>query len=382
MDIITYALSKKIAARALSGVQSMSINGQTLIINTKDGGVLTMTFPTPKDGVSVTDIDVNANNQIVFTMSDGTEFISGKIPTVKGDPFKYSDFTPEQLTALKGADGVSPIITENVNNTDDIYRLDITTDTGTIITPNLKGGGSGSSEVFDRTDLTAVTVGGLNSGSSVKNKTTKEVLESILFPYQKPIISFSISPNTTVYESGTTVSSIKFTISATKKSDIIQSIKVYDGSTLLTTITSGVASGGTFTYTYSCNITSNTTLKVEVSDDTSTVSATKNITFANKSYYGFVADGTTVNETVIKALQNNILKTSKALNYTGINCTDSKIVYAYPQNQGLLSSILDGNGFDYIDSYDCTNITVNGVNYNVYVMIDPTTLNGFTQKFA
>ena len=385
MDIITYALSKKIAAHALSGVQSMSINGQTLIINTKDGGVLTMTFPTPKDGVSVTDIDVNANNQIVFTMSDGTEFISGKIPTVKGDkgdPFKYSDFTPEQLTALKGADGVSPIITENVNNTDDIYRLDITTDTGTIITPNLKGGGSGSSEVFDRTDLTAVTVGGLNSGSSVKNKTTKEVLESILFPYQKPAVSFSISPNTTVYESGTTVSSIKFTISAAKKSDIIQSIKVYDGSTLLTTITSGVANGGTFTYTYSCNITSNTTLKVEVSDGTSTVSATKNIIFANKSYYGFVADGTTVNETVIKALQNNILKTSKALNYTGINCTDSKIVYAYPHNQGLLSSILDGSGFDYIDSYDCTNTTVDGVNYNVYVMIDPTTLDGFTQKFA
>ena len=385
MDIITYALSKKIAAHASSGVQSMSINGQTLIINTKDGGVLTMTFPTPKDGVSVTDIDVNANNQIVFTMSDGTEFISGKIPTVKGDkgdPFKYSDFTPEQLTALKGADGVSPIITENVNNTDDIYRLDIITDTGTIITPNLKGGGSGSSEVFDRTDLTAVTVGGLNSGSSVKNKTTKEVLESILFPYQKPTVSFSISPNTTVYESGTTVSSIKFTISATKKSDIIQSIKVYDGSTLLTTITSGVANGGTFTYTYSCNITSNTTLKVEVSDGTSTVSATKNITFANKSYYGFVADGTTVNETVIKALQNNILKTSKALNYTGINCTDSKIVYAYPQNQGLLSSILDGSGFDYIDSYDCINTTVDGVNYNVYVMIDPTTLDGFMQKFA
>lgn len=385
MDIITYALSKKIAAHALSGVQSMSINGQTLIINTKDGGVLTMTFPTPKDGVSVTDIDVNANNQIVFTMSDGTEFVSGKIPTVKGDkgdPFKYSDFTPEQLTALKGADGVSPIITENVNNTDDIYRLDITTDTGTIITPNLKGGGSGSSEVFDRTDLTVVTVGGLNSGSSVKNKTTKEVLESILFPYQRPAVSFSISPNTTVYESGTTVSSIKFTINVAKKSDIIQSIKVYDGSTLLTTITNGVANGGTFTYTYSCNITSNTTLKVEVSDGTSTVSATKNITFANKSYYGFVADGTTVNETVIKTLQNNILKTSKALNYTGINCTNSKIVYAYPQNQGLLSSILDGSGFDYINSYDCTNITVDGVNYNVYVMIDPTTLDGFMQKFA
>ena len=285
--------------------------------------------------------------------------------------------------ALKGdpgEDGFSPTITEDAGNTDDIYKLVITDKNGSITTPNLKG--SGSSDKFTRDDLTAVTVGGLNSGSSVKDKTTMEVLESILFPYQKPTVSFAISPSTTIYESGTTVSSITFTINVTKKSNDIQSIKVYDGSTLLTTITSGVANGGTFTYTYSCNITSNTTLKVEVSDGTSTASATKNITFGYKSYYGFVADGTTVNETVIKALQNNVLKTSKALNYTGINCTDSKIVYAYPQNQGLLSSILDGNGFDYIDSYDCTNITVNGVNYNVYVMIDTTTLDGFTQKFA
>lgn len=121
MDIITYALSKKIAAHALSGVQSMFVNGQTLTINTKDSGVLTMTFPTPKDGVSVTDIDVNANNQIVFTMSDGTEIISGKISTVKGDA------------------GFSPIITENADNTDKIYKLDITTADSTFTTPNLKG---------------------------------------------------------------------------------------------------------------------------------------------------------------------------------------------------------------------------------------------------
>ena len=385
MDIITYALCKKIAAHAVSGIQSMSVNGQKLTINTKDGGVLTMTFPKPRDGISVTDIDVNANNQIVFTMSDGSEIISGKIPTVKGDkgdPFKYSDFTPEQLAALKGADGVSPIITENINNTDDIYRLDIKTDTGTIITPNLKGGGSGDSEVFDRTDLTAVTVGGLNSGSSVKDKTTMEVLESILFPYQKPTVSFAISPSKTTYESGTTVSSIIFTINARKKSNDIQSIKIYDGSTLLNTITSGVANGGTFTYSYSSNISSNTTLKVEVSDGVSTVSDKKGITFANKSYYGFVADGTVIDESAIKTLANSVLKTTKALNYTGINCVDSKIVYAYPKSQGLLSSVLDGSGFDYIDSYDCLTMTVNGEDYYVYVMIDPTTLDDFMQKFA
>ena len=371
-----YVLSKSFTKKSLDGQGALKGAPCTIKSTTKVSDGTNITFEwtgtsgtkqtsTIKvmDGLSITDVDVNADNTLTCTLSDGsTVTTTNKIKTIKGD------------------DGFSPTITEDAGNTDDIYKLVIADKNGSITTPNLKGGGS--SDKFTRDDLTAVTVGGLNSGSSVKDKTTMEVLESILFPYQKPTVSFSISPNTTVYESGTTVSSIMFTINVTKKSNDIQSIKVYDGSTLLTTITSGVASGGTFTYTYSCNITSNTTLKVEVSDGTSTASATKNITFGYKSYYGFVADGTTVNETVIKALQNNVLKTSKALNYTGINCTDSKIVYAYPQNQGLLSSILDGNGFDYIDSYDCTNVTVDGVNYNVYVMIDPTTLDGFTQKFA
>ena len=109
MDGITaYALSKKVAASAVSGVQSMSVSGQTLTINTKDSGVLTMTFPKPRDGVSVTDIDVNANNQIVFTMSDGSEFISGKIPTVKGDkgnPGEKGD------PGANGNDGITPNLT-------------------------------------------------------------------------------------------------------------------------------------------------------------------------------------------------------------------------------------------------------------------------------
>lgn len=164
MDGITaYALSKKVATSAVSGVKSMSVDGQTLTINTKDSGVLKMVFPTPSNGRSVTDIDVNDKNQIVFTMSDGTEITSGVIPTVKGadgkpgkdgKAFTYDDFTEEQLEALKvkgdkgdpGKDAVSPTITENENNTDKIYKLDVTTADGTFTTPNLKGkDGSGSS---------------------------------------------------------------------------------------------------------------------------------------------------------------------------------------------------------------------------------------------
>lgn len=120
MDGITaYALSKKVAASAVSGVKSMSVDGQTLKINTNNGETLTMSFPTPsdgKDGVSVADIDVNNKNQIVFTMSDGTTVTSGVIPTVKGDKgdkgdkLTFSDLTDADKESLKGTPGYSPAI--------------------------------------------------------------------------------------------------------------------------------------------------------------------------------------------------------------------------------------------------------------------------------
>ena len=149
MDIITYSLSKKIAASAVSGVKNMSVEGQTLKIVTNTNGTLTMTFPTPKDGVSVSNIDVNANNQIVFTMSDGTEFISGKIPTVKGDkgdPFKYSDFTQEQLDSLKGSDGFSP--SAKIEKVGDTATITITDKDGTT-TATIKDGQGGSGGTAD-----------------------------------------------------------------------------------------------------------------------------------------------------------------------------------------------------------------------------------------
>ena len=57
---------------------------------------------------------------------------------VKGDPFTYDDFTPEQLEALKGESGYSPTISEKTN-TEEEYVLTITNESGSFDTPNLKG---------------------------------------------------------------------------------------------------------------------------------------------------------------------------------------------------------------------------------------------------
>lgn len=160
MDILTYSLSKKIAASALSGVSSMVVEGTTLKITTNDGDVLNMTFPTPADGVSIVNVDINDNGELFCVMSDGSEVVAGTVPTAKGDPGEQGPEGPQGpqgiqglqgirgekgdkgdqgLQGNKGADGVSPTVTENSENSDTTYKLDITDANGTHTTPNLIG---------------------------------------------------------------------------------------------------------------------------------------------------------------------------------------------------------------------------------------------------
>lgn len=51
----------------------------------------------------------------------------------------YTRQTAEGMGAVKGQDGFSPIIIESQDNTDEVYKLNIQTATGSITTPNLKG---------------------------------------------------------------------------------------------------------------------------------------------------------------------------------------------------------------------------------------------------
>lgn len=185
MDVVTLALAKKIAASAVSGVASMSVSGQTLNIETTDGQHLEMNFPTPADGVSITDVEINASNHLICTMSDSTTVDAGLIPTVKGDPGEpgapgsdgksayeiaveegYSGTEEEWLASLHGEDGFSPTI-EVYESTSERYVLKITTAEGEYLTPNLKGSGGGGSAT-NLSDLQDVALTSLTDGQILK----------------------------------------------------------------------------------------------------------------------------------------------------------------------------------------------------------------------
>lgn len=147
---IAYALSKQYVADTADSLGSLKGAPCTIKSITEVDGGQKVTFEwtgtsgtkqtsemTVKNGVSVTEISDKGNGTFTLLLSDGSE--SEPIHTVKGDPFTYSDFTAEQLESLRGEKGYSPTITENADNTDSIYKLDVTTADGTFTTPNLKG---------------------------------------------------------------------------------------------------------------------------------------------------------------------------------------------------------------------------------------------------
>lgn len=72
---------------------------------------------------------------------------------------KYRDTSGvwREIPAAKGSPGFSPIITVK-QSTSSIYKLEITTEDGTIVTPNLRGSGGG---------LDAVIVDALPTGEDI-----------------------------------------------------------------------------------------------------------------------------------------------------------------------------------------------------------------------
>lgn len=117
MDIVTYGILSKKINGILSGVKSTEVQGSSLIFNFTDGTSQTMTFPTPKDGVSITDVEVDANKHLIVTLSNNTTVDAGLIPTVKGDKGdtgakgKNGIDGKDGIDGTNGVDGISPTVT-------------------------------------------------------------------------------------------------------------------------------------------------------------------------------------------------------------------------------------------------------------------------------
>lgn len=244
------------------------------------------------------------------------------------------------------------------------------------------------------TGTSAVDLGGIKNNQVFNKTPLADVIDMLLHPYEKPTMTLGINPVKTIYDTvSETLSSITINANVTKKSENIKEVRFYVDNVLVKTDTTH-PTGGLVSYTHTFSPATNKTFNVKIECEdikgtSSKISANTNVYFVGQSYYGVIEDDGsdfTITETLIKGLSETSLKIKKALTYENINATFGRIVYAYPKNLptgGELTSIKDqGTGWSVFDSYAKQEVTVDGIVYLCYYLIDPAGFDGVTMIFA
>lgn len=245
-------------------------------------------------------------------------------------------------------------------------------------------GATANDTLYKNQTPSTVAVGGIEKGyvppaSGVEAVT---MIDKLLHPYVAPIVTAAMSPaNGGVVEVGTTQTVNAVTVNITLGSAAISKIEVFDGSTSLGSLTSGIKAGAnTVTLANALSVTSNKQLSVTVTDaDGKTVTAkTGSYTFVSPYYYGAIAADAEVTAALVKAAMKSVqAKGNKSFNFT---CANQKMLYAYPKSYGALSKILDANSFDVTRTFTSSEVTVDGVAYYVYTN-DASTVTNFKMTF-
>lgn len=125
----------------------------------------------------------------------------------------------------------------------------------------------------------------------------------------------------------------------------------------------------------------NTTFRVEATKDGVTKTGSVSAVFVNPSYFGVVDSNFTPTPEGIQGLSSGeIIKNSKTYNTSTFNQNAQKNCYAYPKVFGALTSITDGKN-EFINSYTCSELEVNGEMYYVYVLSEASTVSNYSLQF-
>ena len=240
------------------------------------------------------------------------------------------------------------------------------------------------------TDIKTVNaLGGIAAGADLNGMSTHEILNTLLFPY----VAFTLgtasrSAAAATLENGATQTLNSASISITKKSKPITSVKLLNGSTVLGEKTGDeVAAGGTITFSnlgITVSKSNNPNLKFTVTDgQTSTDKRVGASTFVYPYYMGECAADAAIDETLIESLTKKVeSKGAKTVTHT---CENGRMIIAYPKAHGALKSILDPNNFETIGDYTRSEVSITGLDgtaqtYYVYAS-GAATVNGFKVQY-
>jgi hypothetical protein len=247
-----------------------------------------------------------------------------------------------------------------------------------------------SEDVFHTDIKTVNALGGIAAGADLNNMTTHEILNTLLFPYVAFTLgSTSRNAAATTLENGASQTLNSASISITKKSKPITSVKLLNGSTVLGEKTGDeVAAGGTITFSnlgITVDKNNNPNLKFTVTDgQTSTDKNVGASTFVYPYYWGVCSKDAAVDEALIESYTKRVQNKTNNQAVT-FDCDNQRMVFAYPKAHGALVSILDPNNFETLGDYTRSEVSITGLDgtaqtYYVYVS-GAGTASGFKVQF-
>lgn len=222
-------------------------------------------------------------------------------------------------------------------------------------------------------------------GKVVDLSTVEATLAELLdLSYIAPTVTLAGVPAVSVREKGDTIASLALTATTHKTLNNITSVQFFRDSSLIYNVPTPTPGGGAQPYTYSTPFADTTAFKATVGDGTgASDSNTLTYTFVYPYYYGSGAQNLTAAQ--VAALTKNIVveSTSKAVTYTASN---QVFYFAYPASYGVLTSILDPNGFEIISGFTLrvetiTGLDGNAVSYNIYELDNPVTQTNYVVTF-
>lgn len=225
-------------------------------------------------------------------------------------------------------------------------------------------------------DITAnVNVGGVEAGRLFPSGTNMtDMFEAILTKYFPPTLTMS-SNKTLLNKKGTTISQ-PITINAKsvkKTNDIVRTAITLNG----TELASGTnPNGETVTYTYTTDISTDTTFGGSVYDGKQTVTGTLKFEFVVPFYWGVS------NSNVVSSLTGLTEKVEKKGNkVVTLSPNNQYVIFMYDSSYGNLSKIIDPNGFDITPSFNRSEVTIDGQTYKCYISNDKSTNTNFKYTF-
>lgn len=237
------------------------------------------------------------------------------------------------------------------------------------------GGGGAIPPVSEKADwVTNTALGNIPANTDLSGMTPLEIIKKATVSYVKPKANVNYSVANSNVEVGTTINVTVTVTGVTGGTNAVQSMQLYNGSTVVQTINYTGAS----TYSFNAITLSNTsTLKVRVIDTAGQYTEySKTYTFIYPSYYGVTDEVPTGITGLTKALR------TKGTLETRFTTDFQHVVYMYPATYGSLRSILDSMNFENITDFTAVDTTVNGVAYKMYYTPGKKTSTDFLYKFS